>query len=352
MPSCPNGHVSADPDYCDTCGTPLGAKASAVAPTAAPANAVPPAQAAMIPCPACNDLNVETNLFCEMCGYDFVTGQAAPVVPVAAAPATPSTPASSSSAPFAAAPAGAGLPSASLASPPVAPADPGRDLGWTATLTVDRAWFAVKGEGIGTPPDRAPTVVELRHVSAVIGRSRSTGEQPGVVVDDDHGISRRHAELTLDAATNVWKVTDLSSTNGTYVLDANTEATADLAPIAPGVAKAIGPNDQVHIGAWTRLTLTNTASQPADPVSSPTGVTGTPATGAAPVLDPVDPGPAPVPDPAPAPDPVGPDPIPDSDPIPDADPTPDSDPAFEPPADPDPSADPGSESPDADPSAP
>ncbi len=196
MTTCPQGHVSNDPDWCDTCGAPIGSTASpsastGVAPSAAPSpsgssgssgsvspSVIDPAGAsvgasatartglATINCPSCGDPNPESNLFCESCGLDFVTGQVPP--PPIAAPAANADP----------------QPINGL--DPLH--DPGTDLGWEVVLTVDTEWFAAKGEGIGTPPTRSERVEELRHSPLVIGRTRSSGKSPGVVIDDDHGI--------------------------------------------------------------------------------------------------------------------------------------------------------------------
>jgi FHA domain len=256
MSACPNGHQSNDPEWCDTCGAPLqggtGAAAGTVAPPASTPNSTPssvPSAGGVTVCTSCGESNPESNLFCESCGLDFVTGQLPPPV---VAPVTP-----------AADPTGSGSgPTGILA--PAAPVDLGTDLGWTATSTVDADWFAAKGEGIGSPPDRVPNVVSLRHANVLVGRTRSSGANPGVTIDDDHGISRKHAEFNYDAANNSWSVTDLGSTNGTFVVPADASLTADLAPIAPNVPVALTPTDRVFVGAWTRLDLVSTA----DPVAT------------------------------------------------------------------------------------
>ncbi len=250
---CPNGHTSNDLEWCDTCGAPLaGGTATATPAAAAPSSTSSTSSTtsaslstAAITCPSCSEINPESNLFCETCGLDFVTGQK-PADPVAPPPATATTP----------------LP----ASPPP---DPGEDLGWRATTTVDTEWFAAKGEGIGTPPTRSAHVVELRHHSVVIGRTRSSGNSPGLVVDDDHGISRRHAELTFDPVSNTWSVIDLASTNGTFVLAEGDALDPSLAPIEPNIGKLLNPTDRVFVGAWTRVELSPLELKPLDvPVGS------------------------------------------------------------------------------------
>lgn len=75
MSICPEGHRSESDDYCDTCGTPIVAGASASATPSAPSGpavVAPPADG--IPCPHCGVENVPDALFCEACGYDFTTG--------------------------------------------------------------------------------------------------------------------------------------------------------------------------------------------------------------------------------------------------------------------------------------
>jgi FHA domain/Double zinc ribbon len=247
MNTCPNGHDSKDAEWCDTCGAPLqggtGAAATAVA-SPDPASSVPAGPGPVTICPSCGDSNPESNLFCESCGLDFVTGQLPP--PVAAPDPTL-----------------VGLvdPTGPLVA--ATPVDLGTDLGWTATLTIDAEWFAAKGEGIGTPPDRAPRTVDLRHGTVLIGRTRSSGANPGITIDDDHGISRKHAELIHDASANTWSITDVGSTNGTFVVAAGAPLAADLAPIAPNVPLALAETDQVFVGAWTRLDLTASSNSAA-----------------------------------------------------------------------------------------
>jgi FHA domain len=183
---------------------------------------------ATVACPSCATPNPSSNLFCESCGLDFVTGQAPAPDPVAASP------------------------SAAVAAAPVI-VDPGTDLGWSAELTISSEWFAAKGEGIGVPPTRGPITIELRHDTVLIGRSRSTGTNPGVVIDDDHGISRRHAELRHDIATDSWTLTDLGSTNGSFVVADGEAITPATAPLPANEPRPITVSDRVFVGAWTQI---------------------------------------------------------------------------------------------------
>lgn len=134
MATCPNGHVSASTDYCDTCGAPMGASAQpdpAVAaekvlagePTPVATGGVQPglggvpaAGGASKACPNCRGVNPPNALFCEECGYDFTTGS----LPRGAEPAAPAQTDAAGAAP-------AAVPAASLdldGPDPAAPAVP------------------------------------------------------------------------------------------------------------------------------------------------------------------------------------------------------------------------------------
>ncbi|WP_226343810.1 FHA domain-containing protein [Agilicoccus flavus] len=97
--TCPQGHLSAADDYCDTCGAPMNAAsptASVPASPSAPAapaaarvspGATPPAEAVEAAdaqtCPNCGTANPADNLFCEGCGFDFTTGVMPRPIPLA-----------------------------------------------------------------------------------------------------------------------------------------------------------------------------------------------------------------------------------------------------------------------------
>ena len=250
--TCPNGHVSADPEWCDTCGAKLGAPAAgAPGPTAA----VPPASTldvsgghiAPVSCPHCGAMNSADNLFCESCGYDFTTGQTPeppaapgpdPAAAAAAATITPADPSATASA--------AGTPGTT------------GTTGWTVVVEVDPAWFALKGELADRPlPSPSTSTVPLfGHVSLVGRTSQSRGLRPEIALDTDTAVSRRHAQLLVE--DDKLSVVDLSSTNGTYVLDAGQVPTDDAVPLAAGVPAMLDDGDQVFVGAWSRLTVRRT----------------------------------------------------------------------------------------------
>ncbi len=274
--TCPAGHETTATDYCDTCGLAMRDVAPGVTPGVTPgATGVPAAAAgertgqtrtssdsgsAASTCPNCSGSTPPQALFCENCGYDFTTGALprpvappspldldgpADAVPSGAAPAAPpSTSTSPSTGPAAAAP------SADLiTSPPT-------DELFVAEIWIDPDWYADQQSTDPLPSPGLPTVVALRHTSLLIGRaSRSRNIDPGIELDSDSGVSRRHAQLTTDGSR--WFVEDLGSSNGTYV--GGGLGTLPTTPIVVGQKVEVTGDDRIYLGAWTRIVLREAA---------------------------------------------------------------------------------------------
>lgn len=338
--TCPDGHTSSSDDYCDVCGSPMAAGGAAapaapgtpVAP-AAPAAGGPPApppvpggagapsgssldldapapaaSAGAAPsdqlCPNCGSLELPDALFCEHCGYDFVTGQLPrPLdppagMPVPAPPTSPAVPPVSPPAdpPVVPAPDDAGqddpgdpaaAPAPALSPPEPAPLpapqpdpqplpDPVGDpvavlqpppsapgpvvlppaartpdgVEWVVEVWVDPDWHAAQDVNDPCPSAGMPAVVPLRQRSVLVGRtSTSRNIHPDVDITGDTGVSRRHAQLTSDGMR--WWIEDLGSANGTYVGGAGQPLPAD--PIVNRVE--LLDDGRVYLGAWTRLVV-------------------------------------------------------------------------------------------------
>lgn len=247
--TCPNGHTSADPDWCDTCGAPMhgpsheaaAAASSSPEPPAAGTVAGGSSAAAPTPCPHCGEMNGHDALFCESCGYDFVTGQAPEPEP---APTPPP-------APIVSAAAGSVEPAAATATPTIA-------TGWIVVVEVDIAWHSLKGELADRPlPPPSTSTVPLVHHTSLIGRtSQSRGLKPEVPLDADTAVSRRHAQFVFE--DDELRIVDLSSTNGTYVLTGTDEPSDATLPIAASTPTVLADGDRVYLGAWSRLTVRST----------------------------------------------------------------------------------------------
>ena len=204
MPTCVEGHTSKAADYCDVCGAPIGGAAAQPDPS-------PPAEAKA--CPACG--MPVTGRFCEACGHDSALPE-----PSAASPAT---------------------------------AQP-TSVGWAAVITADRDLYkrvlAQQGpETVEFPlyfPERR---IVLQGNTTLIGRgNRKQGVEPEIdlgIHPADRGVSTQHAVLRIH--DSVLTITDLGSTNGTYLNGDNRLAEGEETPLVDG--------DRIHVGAWTTITI-------------------------------------------------------------------------------------------------
>jgi len=241
--TCPQGHSSSTDDFCDVCGTPIGAgpapsvqSAPTPAPMTAPAVTAPPVTASPKTCPNCQAANAADALFCEDCGYDFATGQLPPppaqIDPISGRVLAPPGP-----------------PPVSAPTPPPRPTLQGVD--WVAEVWVDPDWFTHQQAAGSCPTSGLPTVVPLKGTVQLIGRrSSSRNINPEIDCSGDGAISHRHAELSL--AGGQWSVKDLGSTNGTYVGAPGTYPDDQL---PAQQRRELADDERIYLGAWTRVVV-------------------------------------------------------------------------------------------------
>jgi hypothetical protein len=229
MATCPNGHQSADEEFCEVCGLAMDAS-----PTPAAAAAGTPAPAAQglagQPCPACG--TTLDGRFCEACGHDSL---AAP--PPGVGSATTET---------------------VETEPEPEPEPAPQPRAWTATVTADRAYYnsvmAVGGpdaDGITFPafcPDR---YFPLQGRQMTVGRrSASRGIHPDIDLTgppEDPGVSHLHAVFVTNDDGSL-SIVDLDSSNGTAVNGIDNA-------LKPHVPHKLADGDRVHVGAWTTITV-------------------------------------------------------------------------------------------------
>jgi hypothetical protein len=255
MATCPRGHSSVATDYCDECGTPINAPVLAppVAEATPPAGVMWPAPAAGgQQCPDCG--TPRSGRFCEVDGFDFEAQTPPARQPAPDRTANMPQPDGISQAAVTGAPipAPAPVPAVSASTPTGA---------LRLVVSADRAYHdrmaAVDdpdAESVAFPvfcPERRFALTDGQQL--LIGRrSRSRGIEPNIDLTgppEDVGVSHAHAVL-MSTPDGAWTVVDLGSSNGTYLNDGTD-------PLKPNVPTPVKPGDQIHVGAWTTLTITS-----------------------------------------------------------------------------------------------
>ena len=222
--TCGSGHTSEWDDYCSVCGVAM----STAAPVASASEVnVPPAPneegAPEGPtCGNCGESHAEGDVFCEACGYDFLSGT---------------------------------LPDEESPEPPVAEAPADVDV---AVVEVDLEFFErMAFTGVDAPETLPePVRIDLPPTDILIGRhSESRGTFPEIDLSKvfgedspatDPAVSSSHCRL--HRSNNGWTITDLDSTNGTFL-----DGAAD--PLSPGTPMSLIPGIPFHVGAWTKITI-------------------------------------------------------------------------------------------------
>jgi len=141
--------------------------------------------------------------------------------------------------------------------PPVPPQAQPVSVTWTAVIAADRDYYehiqAVNDADAKriTFPDNIPERrIPLAGEELLIGR-RSVSENVNPDIDLigpplDPGIHRRHAKL-VPALDGGWLVVDLGMENGIMVNGRD---------IPKGDSVPLNPGDYIHLGAWTKITIT------------------------------------------------------------------------------------------------
>jgi serine/threonine protein kinase len=128
---------------------------------------------------------------------------------------------------------------------------------WTAVVTADRDYYdhiqAVNesdNESISFPADVQERRIPLSGAEVLIGRrSRSKNIEPEIDLigpPRDPGVSRVHAKL-IPAPDGTWTVVDLGTENG---------ITVNGRDVPSGHSVPLRPGDRIHLGAWTKITIT------------------------------------------------------------------------------------------------
>ncbi len=228
--ACPKGHQSTEPDYCSECGAKMQPASAPVQNQPAPASIAGPEH-----CPDCGTPRDQPDIaFCEICGYNFVSGAHGDL---SAMPLPPPPP-------------------APVIAPP-AP-EPAPATGWTATLSTDPT---LREPGSPAPPEGiGPFTFPLAAPVSLIGRrSEPRAIYPEIPVQHDDAVSHRHALLQLDPVGTL-TLRDIGSSNGTSLNGTEITRMVDY-PLQAG--------DVITFGHWSKLTLSRAVddgtSQPVQP---------------------------------------------------------------------------------------
>ena len=206
---CPKGHESTEADYCSECGAKLEGAALPIE----LASAAPVALSSGETCPECGVAREPRDVvFCEICGYNFVTGARGelPVAPPAAA---------------------------------VQEAEPQVVSAWEVIVSVDSALREPGSPEV--PVGIGPFTFALDKPAQLIGRkSEARAIFPEIAVFWDDAVSHRHALLQCDSAGLMLR--DIGSANGTRLNGVEVPPMAD---------QRLADGDRIALGHWTCITV-------------------------------------------------------------------------------------------------
>lgn len=233
---CPKGHESTESDYCSECGVKINGNSEPILTTAPHPLAVSPTATTVLYCPDCTAPHeADSGNFCEICGYNFVTGAHGEVPPV---PITP-IPAAEITNPVSA--------RTSVSDPLIpnsAPTGTVEETQLEVVVTIDPSLR--QAESPLPPTNQAPITFRLDKPSHLIGRrSEVRAIHPEIALDFDDAVSHRHALLNRQP-DGTFILRDIGSTNGTKLNGVELTAMVDT-PIKDG--------DELTLGHWTRLSI-------------------------------------------------------------------------------------------------
>ena len=207
---CPKGHASTEADYCSECGAKLEGAALPIESSAPP---VAPGSAEI--CPECGVAREPRDVvFCEICGYNFVTA-ARGELPVAAVP-----------------------PAARAEDAPSAAV-----TAWEVEVAVDPALREPGSPEV--PVGIGPFTFRLEAAASLVGRrSEARAIFPEIAVFWDDAVSHRHALLERDSAGLVLR--DIGSANGTRL---------NGVEVTPMTDQRLADGDRITLGHWTCITV-------------------------------------------------------------------------------------------------
>ncbi|MGI2907074.1 FHA domain-containing protein [Tolypothrix sp. VBCCA 56010] len=241
---CLKGHESSESDYCSECGVKIlgvGEAMSDDKPLRVYAPTLPqvPQNITLETCPACSaPRELNSGDFCEICGYNFVTGVhgEVPIVEKMRGKGglledreTRGQGDKESNSSFPPSP-----------HPPIPPSPPT----WELVVTIDPSLR--HPESPEAPTNQQAIAFRLSKANNLIGRnSQARAIEPEIALDFDNAVSHRHALLNLQSDGSL-TLRDINSSNGTKL---------NGVELKPMVDALLQDGDEFTLGHWTRIAV-------------------------------------------------------------------------------------------------
>lgn len=222
--NCPKGHISTEADYCSECGAKI--QGIVEVKLKIPEITVQQIGNTVINCPDCNaPHDNDSGNFCEICGYNFLTGAHGELAPINLTPINNVTAEEIKKT------------TENIISNPVYSS-------LELLITIDPALR--EPDSPPAPTDRSPITLRLDKENNLIGRtSELKGIHPEIALDFDDAVSRRHA-LIIKQTNGIFVLRDIDSANGTKLNNVELQPMLDV-PIKNG--------DEITLGHWTRIVV-------------------------------------------------------------------------------------------------
>jgi hypothetical protein len=128
---------------------------------------------------------------------------------------------------------------------------------WEIEITADREYFErMSAPGVTFPSVPVADSLTLAGGEVLIGRrlDEDVARIDMAGPPEDGGVSHRHAIITC-RDDGVLTITDIGSTNGTFVNDSPDA-------LAPGEPVILHDGDRIHVGAWTTIVACRSRRMP------------------------------------------------------------------------------------------
>lgn len=234
--TCSKGHISDELDYCSECGVKITGNG-----LTSSTSSVTSLQTGLQTCPDCAAPHeIGSGNFCEICGYNFLTGGhgevpfAIPNTPIVVTTMQPVEAVAN--------------PVANLVIEPLesisAVSEAQENLTWELIVSIDPT--LASSESPPPPSDRPPMTIRLEKSSNLIGRtSQLRAIYPEIALDYDDAVSSRHA-LVNRQPDGSFVLRDIGSSNGTIFNGIEIKSLVDI-PLKDG--------DRFTLGHWTSITI-------------------------------------------------------------------------------------------------